>query len=188
MLTLLLIEPFAAAMESITEFFETSVGKWFSQRTGHDLQALKSDAAKAELFVDAIDAAAPEVKALCDRFRVDVSQVAGGIKLRWEAAVAASPTKEFGSAAIVALQSDDGKSGMVLASAGAPNRPGVYAIGTDGALTLKIPTETGSIEERIWYAMPNLRFRTSTVAVDGEPTVASFCSEIRSVPLAPKDA
>ncbi|GAB4356290.1 MAG: phycobiliprotein lyase [Cyanophyceae cyanobacterium] len=173
-------------MESITEFFETSVGKWFSQRTGHDLQALKSSVGKAELFVDAIDAAAPETKALCDRFRVDAAEVLGGIKLRWEATIAASPKKEFGSAAIVALRSADGKTGTVLASTGAPNRPGAYAIGEDGALTLTIPTETGAIEERVWYAMPNLRFRTSTVAVDGQPAIASFCSEIRSVAAPPK--
>jgi len=52
-------------------------------------------------------------------------------------------------------------------------------MGDDDALTLMGESETLYSEERLWFASPNLRLRTSTIKqLDGFST-ASFCSEIR---------
>jgi hypothetical protein len=56
---------------------------------------------------------------------------------------------------------------------------GRYRVGEDGALTLITEYETMSTEERLWFASPNLRMRTSILKRFGGFSMASFCSEIR---------
>ena len=56
---------------------------------------------------------------------------------------------------------------------------GRYIIGSDDAMTLITEYETMYSEERIWFASPNLRLRTSILKRFGGFSMASFCSEIR---------
>ncbi len=167
----------------IQEFCTTFTGKWFSQRTTHDLKQKTSFLAKSDLWVDAVEVTDPAIQSLCDRYGVGTDQVMIALKLRWEAVIAASPKKELGSGAIALLKGDDPNQGPVLsdtASNGIDNpAPGTYTLGDDEALTFVLPMPNGDITERMWYASPNLRMRTSTVTEDGEPLLASFCSEIR---------
>ncbi len=167
----------------LNEFIDTFTGKWFSQRTTHDLQQKTSFLAKSDLWVDAVDSADSAIKTLCDRYGIAPDQVAIALKLRWEATIAASPKKEMGTGAIALLKSADPTQGQVLSdttSSGTTQpSPGTYVFGDDEALTFTLPLPSGNITERMWFASPNLRMRTSTVVENGEPTVASFCSEIR---------
>ncbi|MEM9772219.1 MAG: phycobiliprotein lyase [Cyanobacteria bacterium P01_D01_bin.73] len=167
----------------LNEFLDTFTGKWFSQRTTHDLQQKTSFLAKSDLWVDAVPSDDPAIKSLCDRYGVAADQVAIALKLRWEAIIAASPKKELGTGAIALLKGDAPNQGQVLSdttSSGiAQPLPGTYTLGEDEALTFVLPMPNGDITERMWFASPNLRMRTSTVTEKGEPTLASFCSEIR---------
>jgi hypothetical protein len=66
---------------------------------------------------------------------------------------------------------------------------GRYIMGSDQALTLITDYETMYSEERLWFASPNLRLRTSILKRFGGFSMASLCSEIRlGVGQAPKAA
>jgi hypothetical protein len=52
-------------MSTIAEFLEKCVGKWFSQRTGHNLTDRKSVLGKGDLWMETLTADAPEAIALC---------------------------------------------------------------------------------------------------------------------------
>ena len=167
----------------INEFCTTFTGKWFSQRTTHDLQQKTSFLAKSDLWVDPTDSDDPVIQSLCQRYGVAPDQVVIALKLRWEAIIAASPKKELGTGAIALLKGDVPNQGPVLSDTTSTGMtqpvPGTYTLGDDDALTFVLPLPDGDITERMWFASPNLRMRTSTVTENGEPTVASFCSEIR---------
>jgi hypothetical protein len=49
----------------------------------------------------------------------------------------------------------------------------------DDVLTLTTQTPAGTVQERLWFANPNLRMRTSLFKVGDQEQMASFCSEIR---------
>jgi hypothetical protein len=56
---------------------------------------------------------------------------------------------------------------------------GQFAIGEDEALTLTTQHGETSSEERLWFASPNLRLRTSILKEANGFSATSFCSEIR---------
>lgn len=174
-------------MSTIAEFLEKCVGKWFSQRTGHNLTDRKSVLGKGDLWMEALAADAPEAIALCQKYGADPQAIAAGLKMRWEA-ITASPNKELGSSVLLALAPDPSGAGPLLATPGSNGQPqpGRYSFGSDGALWITLPVEGGWIEERIWFASDNLRFRSSTTTRSGGPTFASFCSEIRMGVTPPK--
>lgn len=167
----------------IKEFCHTLTGKWFSQRTTHDLDQKTCFLAKSDLWVDPVDGTDPAIKTLCDRYGVSTDRVAIALKLRWEATIAAKPKKELGTGAIVLLQGDRPEQGQILSDTTSLAMdhpiPGTYTLGDDQALTFVLPLPDGNITERMWFASENLRMRTSTITTAGEPTIASFCSEIR---------
>ncbi len=56
---------------------------------------------------------------------------------------------------------------------------GTIAIATDESVTLMIQGDNFDLEERIWFASPNLRMRTNVFKSAAGFNWASFCSEIR---------
>jgi hypothetical protein len=67
---------------------------------------------------------------------------------------------------------------MVQSHGDLPSTTSQYHL-KDQVLTLTTPTATGSLEERLWFANPNLRMRTSVIKVGEIVDRACFCSEIR---------
>ena len=66
---------------------------------------------------------------------------------------------------------------------------GTWQFWPDGTLELGCPSEEGQVRERIWFAKPNLRLRSSLAhRTDGEPGRASFSTEIRRVSRPPAQA
>jgi hypothetical protein len=66
---------------------------------------------------------------------------------------------------------------------------GTWQFWPDGTLELGCPAEDGKVSERIWFAKPNLRLRSSLAhRADGEPGRASFSTEIRRVSRPPSQA
>ncbi|OCR00128.1 chorismate-binding protein [Oscillatoriales cyanobacterium USR001] len=173
----------------IIEFFEHSAGKWFSQRTLHNLTSGKLQAGKSELKIEILSASDPAVIKVCSEHSIAPTLATlAGIRVTWN--VVADPNQKNGSTVLVPIpNSDNPKVGKLLKSAdsypkNALGKPTVgfvttYIIGEDDVLTLIGESEDFYATERLWYLMPNLRIRTSVVKESSGMTVASFCSEIR---------
>lgn len=168
---------------NITEFFEQSAGKWFSQRTSHDLKTVGSISGKSDLWVDLLPIADPAIAQLCAQAKVDPAQVTLGVRIRWEGEIAKEVKKQTGSTVFVIVANpDQADEGRLIRKDGMPGGAiahSRYSLGSDEVLTLITEDEALAAEERIWFASPSLRFRTSTVKHADGFSMASFCSEIR---------
>ena len=81
----------------------------------------------------------------------------------------------------------DGKALFVASSQ--ETAAGTWQFWPDGTLELGCPAGDGMVIERIWFAKPNLRLRSSLAhRADGESGRASFSTEIRRVIRPPSEA
>ncbi len=91
--------------------------------------------------------------------------------------------KNAGSSVLVPIADpDQPNQGKLLRDVGYGGKAGIagrYILGSDDALTLISSDETMYSEERLWFASPNLRLRTSILKRADGVSSASFCSEIR---------
>lgn len=177
----------------IKEFFEQSAGKWFSQRTSHHLAFRQAENGKSNIIIEMIAADDPEVVKLCELYEVDASLALCGARVTWDGTMEWDEDKEKhnGSTVLVPVPDlDKPNEGRLLREMGyAEKAPvaGRYIMGSDDALTLITDYETMYSEERLWFASPNLRLRTSILKRFGGFSMASLCSEIRmGVGQAPK--
>ena len=167
----------------IQEFFQLSAGKWFSQRTSHHLAFKQSESGKSDIKIEMLAAAAPEVIQLCQQYEVDPTLAWGAARVTWDGTMEWDKEKHAGSTVLVPIPDPDKPNeGKLLRDMGyAEKAPvaGRYIMGSDDALTLITEYETMYSEERLWFASPNLRLRTSILKRFGGFSMASFCSEIR---------
>jgi CpeS-like protein len=178
----------------IQAFFQCCDGKWISQRTTHQLLEQNNQSGRSDLWGEILDASDGDVVALCQQLNVDPSQALCALRLRWsevaEAYESKFKKKDEGSALMVAIkiassttthqESVEHSSGQLLRSLNAVNAgTGTFSIGADEALTLRFENAGAISEERIWFASPNLRLRSSSIQKDGIVCVTTFCSEIR---------
>lgn len=168
---------------NIAEFFQQSEGKWFSQRTTHDLTTNQSASGKSDLWVEVLTPDDAALASLCQQAGADAATVDVAVRVRWQGEFGNEAKAESGSTLLVAIASPSSNTdGTLLCQDGSPGAPLVkthYSIGLDEALTLTTQQEGVFAEERIWYASPALRFRTSTIKHTDGFSTASFCSEIR---------
>jgi len=160
---------------TLQDFLEQCVGKWFSQRTSHALPPQEIEAGKADLWIEVVEPGDAEVGAVCQRGGIDAA-TAIALRSRWEGQSGAASTAIDGQNLLVF-----GTGGAFLQT-DAQHRDvsGTYALGDDEALTIVTKTADRETEERIWFASPSLRERTSTIAMTASgDRYASFCSEIR---------
>jgi CpeS-like protein len=167
----------------IKEFLEMSAGKWFSQRTSYGLAFKDSDNGKADIVIDILPSDDVDVVKLCQQHSIESSQAWGGAKVTTQAQAGMpwertkGQTNSNSSLIMVPIaESDCANRGQLLHSAGAA---GTYSLGDDEALTLVMNYPNMSAEERIWFASPNLRLRTTVFQDDRGFSMATFCSEIR---------
>ncbi|MFB2936214.1 phycobiliprotein lyase [Aerosakkonemataceae cyanobacterium BLCC-F154] len=167
----------------IKEFFEMSAGKWFSQRTSHHLAFKQSESGKSDIRIEMLPADDPEVLELCKQYEIDPNLTWGGARVSWDGTMEWDEEKHAGSSVLVPIPDPDKPGeGKLLRDVGYAEKAGVagrYVMGSDGAMTLITEYETMYSEERIWFASPNLRLRTSILKRFGGFSMASFCSEIR---------
>ena len=167
----------------IKEFLELSAGKWFSQRTIHNLSSGQLRAGKSNLTLDLLPENEPGILQLCQDSQVDSGRVWKGLKLSWEGTTEGDSKPQTGRAVLVPLIDETSpERGEFLqtrpGSEGGAVR-GRYFFDADEVLVLITETDSFSVEERLWYLMPNLRLRTAVVKHKNGPAQASFCSEIR---------
>jgi hypothetical protein len=159
------------------EFFELSAGKWFSQRTVHNLSSGELQAGKSDLKIEIVPATDAAVAKLCQQHSIDpTSAKLTAVRVSWDGTPDRSAPKQIGSTILAIVPNPDNPSeGKVLQSKGNSR----YVMGPDDVLTLITESDTLHAEERLWYLMPNLRLRTSVVKQANGTEQASFCSEIR---------
>jgi hypothetical protein len=167
----------------IMEFFQLSAGKWFSQRTSHHLAFKQSESGKSELKIEMLEPQDSAVIQLCHQYEIEPGLALGGARVSWDGTMEWDEEKHIGSTVIVPVaDADQPHQGKLLREMGyAEKAPvaGRYVMGADEALTLITEYETMYSEERLWFASPNLRLRTSILKRFGGFSMASFCSEIR---------
>jgi hypothetical protein len=174
----------------IQAFFQLCDGKWISQRTTHQLLEQNNQSGRSDLWGEILDAGDGDVVALCQQLKVDPALALCGLRLRWsevaEAYQSKFKPKNEGVALMVAIAAHQDPSpstpGKILRSLNSEHPGmGTFSIGTDEALTLQFE-EAGAIsEERIWFASPNLRLRSSSIKQNDVVCITTFCSEIRMV-------
>lgn len=167
----------------IKEFLELSAGKWFSQRTIHNLSSGQLQAGKSTLTIDLLPENEPSIIQVCEQYQVNPAQAWKGLKLSWEGTIERETKQQTGQTMLVPLIDESlPQEGQFLQKRpGSENAilKGRYVLGEDEVLVLITETDDFYAEERLWYLMPNLRLRTSIVKQQDGLTQASFCSEIR---------
>lgn len=167
----------------ITEFFQQSAGKWFSQRTSHNLMLNKSDSGKSDVHIEVLNQDNPAVIQLCGQCQVDPTLALFGVRITWDGAMEVGKGKQAGSTLLVPIPSPDKPGqGKLLREQGHPTHRcdiGRYVMGNDESLTLITEQDALYAEDRLWFASPNLRLRTSVLKQSDGFSMASFCSEIR---------
>lgn len=164
----------------IVNFFETLVGKWFSQRTTHYVASQTSKAGQSNLLIEFLSHLDATVIKLCEELGQDASQAACGLRINQDSRMDGETHSFQTSSVMVVLQPDETSSGLLLQKAESAAKGGIghYKLENE-VLTLVTETETGQAEERLWFLNPNLRMRTSVLRDTTGVTLTSFCSEIR---------
>lgn len=160
----------ASAAVSLAEFLESCAGKWFSQRTSYRLGAPENwhQSDKTTLFVDFLPANAPELEAISQ----SQGRVIAGLRSHWEA----TPLLKANSSLLVFLAEGD----RLIRQTGESVWQGCYQFeGNHRGLALHTDQPDGRVEERFWFAHPNLRLRTSLIRDRAGFSRSSFYSEIR---------
>ncbi|MGB3312608.1 MAG: phycobiliprotein lyase [Nodosilinea sp.] len=163
----------------IVNFFETLAGKWFSQRTTHNLAGQSSQAGQSNLVIEFLPATDSDLAAACASLGHSPDQIACGLRVHQDSQIDGQLQKTQGTALLVIFTpTEAGEGVLVQAAFSSPAVQGRYRV-DDEVLTILTPTEAGQVEERLWFANPNLRMRTSVLKVGDAVQTASFCSEIR---------
>lgn len=170
---------------TVMEFFEMSAGEWMSQRTSHHLAFRRSEGGRSQLTIRTLAADDPAVVKTCEMNEVDPALAVGGARVQWQGEQDWDNEEYRGDVVLVPVPNpEDPHQGRLLRDQGYAEKVpviGTYTMGVDDSLTLLTEYEMTASEERIWFASPNLRLRTSTVKRFGGFSMASFCSEIRKL-------
>lgn len=172
---------------TIQKFLEMSAGKWFSQRTSHQLTNQQSEHGSSDILMEMLAVDHPQLSQLRQQHPSDSGNpAAAGIQIvsktaqQWNAPKNTVPTSTTTVLMPINLDTANSLAGSLLWMTNGQSMPlGKFQIGEDEALTLFLAYQSMQIEERIWFASPNLRLRTSVQKSSAGWTLASFCSEIR---------
>ncbi len=171
----------------ITEFFELSIGRWRSQRSGHHLAFAHFEEVLSTIDIVSLSTDDPAVLEVCKLYDTDIANITHPFRMTWEGESDWDDKPISGSTVLVPIPDMENPSrGRLLREKGyAETIPAVgkYHLSEDGVFTLLTEYDLAAAEERIWFANPNLRFRVSMIKTsDGKGvTTASFSSEIRSL-------
>ncbi|HZG38371.1 MAG TPA: phycobiliprotein lyase [Nodosilinea sp.] len=163
----------------IVNFFESLAGKWFSQRTTHNLAGQSSQAGQSNLLIEFLPATDGELAQTCAPLGHDPNQIACGLRVHQDSQLDGQTQKVQSTALMVVFApTESGEGVLVQAPSSSPAIQGSYRV-DDDVLTIVTATEAGQVEERLWFVNPNLRMRTSVLKAEDTVQIASFCSEIR---------
>ncbi|MDF5708152.1 MAG: phycobiliprotein lyase [Nostoc sp. S4] len=171
----------------IIEFFELSIGRWRSQRSGHHLAFAHFEEVLSTIDIESLSHDDPAVQEICKLYDTDLGSIIHPFRMTWEGESDWDDKPISGSTVLVPIPDVENPStGKLLREKGYAEiipAVGKYHLSDDGIFTLVTEYDLAAAEERIWFANPNLRFRVSLIKTsDGKGvTTASFSSEIRSL-------
>ncbi len=132
---------------------------------------------KSTLLLEFLASDDPQVKSLSDRYGVD--RVLGGTLVSWQGTIDSSSRSYQGERLLLWVgDRPDAPTGKFFSSLNS-SQFGYYHLGNDEVLTLTQDTPDQVSEDRIWFASPNFRLRTSVTQIAGTTIFASLCTEIR---------
>ncbi len=165
----------------INEFLQSCVGNWFSQRSSYHFEQQQGKSDKSELAIEWLSSDAPEVINLCQTHQINPKTTLGAQKVSWDNSSDWGKAKQVGSSVLVFI-SDTPQSSQGLIFSNSCQTLGKYELRGDESLFLILEDSQKSIEERIWFASPNLRLRTSIIKHPQGFNRTAFYSEIRKLP------
>jgi phycoerythrin-associated linker protein len=172
----------------ITQFVESSIGQWKSQRSAHHLIFGHFEAVRSQIEIVALTPNDPVVIELCQAYDLDPSQAVVPFQMSWEGESDWDESEVLKGTTVLVPIPDPNlpNRGKLLRDRGyAETMPAAarYQITEDGVFVLLTEYDRAAAEERIWFVNPNLRFRVSTIKTsDGAGVVtASFSSELRAM-------
>lgn len=172
-------------MLTVMDFFRQSEGQWMTQRTSHHLAFRQSENGRSTLTITALDPGDPGIIHTCEMHSIDPTLAAGGARVQWNGEQDWDNEEYKGDVVLVPIPNpEDPAQGQLLRDQGYAEKVpviGHYRMEPDGAMILTTAYEMTESEERLWFASPNLRLRTSVVKRFGGFSMASFCSEIRKL-------
>ncbi|PAX52892.1 phycobiliprotein lyase [Brunnivagina elsteri] len=172
---------------NITEFFELSLGRWRSQRSGHHLAFAHFEESLSTIDIVPLDCGDEAVIEVCKTNDINPQDITHPFRMTWEGESDWDDKALAGTTVLVSVPDlANPAQGKLLRDRGyaeTVNAAGRYTFGDDGVFTLITGCDRAGAEERIWFANPNVRFRVATIkSSDGNGiTTASFPSEIRSL-------
>lgn len=169
---------------NIKEFLELSAGNWFAQRTKYYLDKEKAENSKSDIITEILDRDNSELIRLGQENNLDSQTILAAQKVSWNNSVDLGKPKDIGSVIVIFIADRIGiQSGQFLRSDSFQSKliPGRYDLGKDEALTLILEREKFCFQERIWFASPNLRLRTTLSKQNNGASTTAFYSEIRRV-------
>ncbi len=172
----------------IQAFLELCVGKWFSQRSSYQFDSQKAESHKSELTIEWLENSNSIIASLCQEYRLAPSQVIGCHKVSWNNSLDYGKQKQIRTSTMIVIPDQNTpETGKIIQSLQSqPSQQGNYNLGKDEALTLSLERGEFYLEERIWFASPNLRLRTSLMKSKNGYSRTAFYSEIRR--LSPEKA
>lgn len=163
----------------IQAFIQQSCGRWFTQRTCHQIGNLSSDAQSAQLCVEKLSLEDGAVLELCKAAEVDLTLAQCAAKISWQGQGFLAQPQEAGELLMVAL-SNVSNQGEILQQVGsAPFMRLNFHIDEDQRLILTGTQDQLHLEERVWFASPNLRLRISLLKQANQLYQATWYSEVR---------
>lgn len=167
----------------IREFLELCAGNWFCQRTSYLLNPEKTENSKSEITITLLESKDTQILKVCEEHSLDASLSVGGIRSDWNNSVDWGKPKQTGFSLIIPIPETTYQGRLLQTSSISQQKKvqGKYSIGEDEAVTLVTELPEITIKERVWFASPNLRLRTSLIESQQGWTKTSFYSEIRKV-------
>ncbi|MEM9217880.1 MAG: phycobiliprotein lyase [Cyanobacteria bacterium P01_F01_bin.150] len=167
----------------IKGFFEQSCGKWFSQRTNQHLTYAQAEWGKSDVWIDMLTTDDPSVAQTCEKHGVDLANALFGITVKWEGFMGKDPNKLSGQTVLVPVAEESESKGKLLRHTTLPKSLlaiAQYTLDAEDVLTLTTEQDDVHVRERIWFASPNLRLRSSLLKRPNDVNTTTFYSEIRA--------
>ncbi|BFM38735.1 phycobiliprotein lyase [Synechocystis sp. LKSZ1] len=160
-------------------------GKWFSQRTHYNFQQQQAENHKSELAIEVLTELEPDFQAALEQHQIPVTEAPLAVKVNWDTSVDWGKPKQTGGLVYVFVPTEQSGQGTLLRLALGPVKgqalQGKYVLAPDESLSLWLQDQETRIEERLWFASPNLRLRTCLIQQGGQFSYSAFYSEIRKL-------
>lgn len=168
----------------ILDFFQLNAGKWFTHRTTQHLMSHQSRGSQSTWLIKWLDQQSMEIHEACQRMTIASHSILGGLQVTNEP-MASNPASKGKSGQpptsllLVLPDSTQITRGQILQTASVKKGETRYHFGLDDSLTVVTQYPEAFSEERIRFASPNLRLRSTLVKTTDETSLVSFASEIR---------